>query len=89
MNCYQCQKETEKNEFFPFCSSECKEEWNKDREPLRVKKQWTIPEIQVRLLEMKMEATKRMNLNQEKKIDGGGENLNNENIYDVAKMIFG
>lgn len=37
---------------------------------------------------MSMEARKRMNLNQEKKIDGG-EILNNENIYDVAKMIFG
>lgn len=66
MNCYQCQKESEKNEFFHFCSSECKDEWNKKREPLRVKKQWTIPEIQSRLSEMSMEARKRMNLNQEK-----------------------
>lgn len=82
INCYQCQKEVEKNEFFPFCSSECKEEWNKDRPILKEKKKWTIPEIQSRLLEMGREASKKIPI-PEKKIDGGDQ------LFDVAKMIFG
>jgi len=81
INCYTCQKEADKNEFFPFCSSECKEEWNKDKEEVKQKKVWTIPLIQSRLKEMAL-AVKNKNT-EIKKIDGGDQ------LYDVAKLIFG
>lgn len=84
INCYQCKNETDKNEFFPFCCSECKEEWNAGRYQSVRRVPKTIAEMQARLKEMSLAA----HPNQVNKI-GGGEVLNNENIYDVAKLIFG
>lgn len=90
INCYQCQKEVEKNEFFPFCSSECKEEWNSSREQPGRKVPKTIKEMQSRLMEMAL-AVKNKNL-EIKKIDGG-EILTNEQQAErtaqIAFQIFG
>ena len=90
INCYQCQKETEKNEFFPFCSSECKEAWNVGREQPTKKVPKTIKEMQARLMEMAL-AVKNKNL-EENKI-GGGEILNPteqaERTAQIAFSIFG
>lgn len=85
-NCYQCQKEVEKNEFFPFCSNECKEEWNVGREQPTRKVPKTIKEMQSRLMEMSL-AVKHKN-NQIKKIDGGEILTNEQQAERTAQIAF-
>ena len=91
INCYQCKKETDKNDFFPFCCSECKEEWNKGKEQPTRRVPKTIKEMQSRLMEMAL-AVKNKNNNQLEKI-GGGEILTNqeqaEKTAQIAFSIFG
>lgn len=83
VGCYVCGKDAFGDSgFFPFCSQECKDEWNKGKEIEKPKRLWTIPEMQSRLLEMGREASKKITPIQVEKIDG-------DQLFDVAKLIFG
>lgn len=88
VNCYQCKESPSiSGELFPFCGSECKEIWAAAHYQGHQSKQKpkTIEELQQKILDWRKSVrSKKLESN----IDPNAR-LDNNQTYDVAKMIFG